>query len=110
MNDEFRKRFENKIKTIISAKLPPIAEKLIKLFCKKSGKIHDCEKKIKQATAKLDIEVIPKTSGPAMGFLKYSCNKNPLLGIEIPAKNIARTRLILMSTMAAFAEFSSKKS
>ena len=52
----------------IKNKLPAIAEKLKKLFCKNSGRIKSLEKKIQNATLKLATEVIPKTEGPAKGF------------------------------------------
>ena len=45
---------------------------------------------------KLAAEEIPNTEGPANGFLKYSCSRNPLVGIEIPASSTARVLLALM--------------
>ena len=58
--------------------------------------IKSLEAKMKKATDKLAAEEIPNTEGPANGFLKYSCSRNPLVGIEIPASSTAKVLLALM--------------
>ena len=59
---------------------------------------------------KLETDVIPKTSGPAKGFLKYSCKRNPLVGMAIPAKSIAKARLIRNPAIWKFSVSELKKS
>ena len=54
--------------------------------------------------------MIPKTSGPAKGFLKYSCKRNPLVGMAIPAKSIAKARLIRNPAIWKFSDSELKKS
>lgn|SRR5690554_2100401 len=48
------------------------------------------DKKITIATPNPAAEVIPKTDGSANGFRNNSCNNNPLIGNEIPAKTAAK--------------------
>lgn len=84
-------RFEKKTMSSKAKKLPikdtmAISHELLA----QADKPKMVDRKITIATPKPEADVIPKTDGSANGFRNNSCNKNPLMGKEIPAKTAAK--------------------